>query len=107
MLGDLPSEVAATAREKIADGLYNYRKRRMALLVTHQSVTNLLKFYPADAFSTLVTIDLDQKTGAKIGTLYDPKGAVDFESMKVKASNLDMRFEPFLANHLECLEDRA
>lgn len=106
-LGEIPRNVAHRFREQVGDGLYNYRKRRMAMIVTHQAVTSLIKYYPLDAFSSLVLIDLDEKTGEKKVTIYDPKGANKLEDMKVKVKDLDSRLEPYVLNYLLRLEDKA
>ncbi len=104
-LGDIPMEVAQTAREIISKGLINFRKRRQALIVTVQSLNHLLKFYPADAFSTIITIKQESKSGPKMGTMYDPQGATRLSEMGVVEDNIDFRLPQYLLDYVVPLHD--
>lgn len=103
VLGNIPMQEAQTFREVLKTGLYTFRKKRMAFIVTTQSFQHLQKFYPSDAFSTIVMIELKGRMGAKVGTLYDPQKAKDVEEMVVKEDNVDFRLEPYLLNYFQSL----
>lgn len=105
-LGDIPMQVAQSAREVITKGLYNFRKRRQVLIVTVQSINHLVKFYPVDAFASIVSIELTGRTGAKVAKLYDPQGASKLSEMAVREDNIDVRLDPYLLNYSAPLHEK-
>jgi hypothetical protein len=105
-LGHLKRDAQQAARESIKKGLYNYRKRRQALIITTQSFDHLRTFYPVDAFASIITIELTSRSGAKVGTLYDPQKATKISEMKVRESNIDFRLDPYLLNYSVAIHDK-
>jgi len=105
-LGHLKRDSQKAAREVIKTGLYNYRKRRQALIVTAHSFEHLKKFYPVDAFATLVAIGLSSREGPKVGTLYDPQKATSLGDMKVREDGVDLRLPPYILNFSVPLHDQ-
>lgn len=98
-IGHLKRDAQQSARETINKALWNYRKRRQALIVTLHSYEHLRKFYPVDAFSSIMTIGLTSQEGPKVGKLHDPQGANELDKMVVREDNIDLRLPPYLLNY--------
>ncbi len=106
VLGPIPRQVNAEAREKLHDACYNYRKRRQAFIATLQSVNNLFEFrWPVDAIHTLVHIEQAPKAKAKVATIYTPAKAKSVKEMTVRHEKIHVTIPTWMLNYVLRPED--